>query len=448
MKFVLNESNKFILSEKFFLEESKQLIEKIDKLKYPNIIKFYPAAAEKDSSWADAKLPDVSKFDKYMKKYLEEYFGASWITKDQCDELIKTAAKYKPNGNNFSETKALFNKFRQQQKEKVESSADWYELYKQCGDAKDRVKAYDAFWNGGLPLANEENPNNLPIAANDKIKKGYYVGEWGEQAELIKAFGSHFTKLLSKYGWSEKINQFIAYLKILFKIKPITINDASFAHVIEAVDNRSISEKDLRGNGLLEKANLIFNPQLYTKSTELVQYLQCQHKFISKHKTLPKDVDFKRAYLNIFSSDGNKDKLNDNAALNAAQANSFNFKLRPLEDLKILIKNIFDDEDEEDIVIKKATDKQVEDISKAIGDANTAKKFLSYLINTYRVFEPKLISGLNSSLLDKLTLIKTKVPTSIAEDETFDMLIKRTSTKFDADQFEKIVAAIVKKAGI
>ena len=179
-----------------------------------------------------------------------------------------------------------------------------------------------------------------------------------------------------------------------------------------------------------------------------MQYLQCQHKFISKHKTLSKDVDFKRAYLNIFSSDGNKDKLNDNAALNAAQANSFNFKLRPLEDLKILIKNIFDDEDEEDIVIEKATDKQVEDISKAIGDANTAKKFLSYLINTYRVFEPKLISGLNSSLLDKLTLIKTKVPTSIAEDETFDKLIKRTSTKFDADQFEKIVAAIVKKAGI
>ena len=48
-----------------------------------------------------------------MKKDLEEYFGTNWITKEQCAELIKMAAKNKPNGNNFSETKALFNQFKQ-----------------------------------------------------------------------------------------------------------------------------------------------------------------------------------------------------------------------------------------------------------------------------------------------------------------------------------------------
>jgi hypothetical protein len=48
-----------------------------------------------------------------MKKDLEEYFGANWITKEQCAELIKMAAKNKPNGNNFSETKALFKQFKQ-----------------------------------------------------------------------------------------------------------------------------------------------------------------------------------------------------------------------------------------------------------------------------------------------------------------------------------------------
>jgi hypothetical protein len=44
MKFILSEQKKFILEEKFSLNE------KMDATKYPNIIKFYPNAAIKDSS--------------------------------------------------------------------------------------------------------------------------------------------------------------------------------------------------------------------------------------------------------------------------------------------------------------------------------------------------------------------------------------------------------------
>jgi hypothetical protein len=47
---MLNEYKKFILEEKFTLEEKFVLNEKIDSTKYPNIIKFFPEAAIKDSS--------------------------------------------------------------------------------------------------------------------------------------------------------------------------------------------------------------------------------------------------------------------------------------------------------------------------------------------------------------------------------------------------------------
>ena len=99
---------KYILDEpKIILKEKYVLLEKIDAVQYPNIVKFYPDAATRDSAWTEAGLPNVATFDKYMKRRLETYFSSKGITKEICDELIKEAAKVK-GGANFSGVDKLF----------------------------------------------------------------------------------------------------------------------------------------------------------------------------------------------------------------------------------------------------------------------------------------------------------------------------------------------------
>lgn len=445
MKFILTEQKKFVLEEKFSLNE------KMDATKYPNIIKFYPKAI-KDSSWAELKLPDVSKFDKYMKRDLEEYFGAEWITLEQCNELIKMAAKNKPDGNNFSETKALFNKFKKEHEEKnsnnIEIATEWAELYRLCGNAPDKQKAFKAFWNGGLPLKNEENPDNLPIAANAKFKLGYYKGEWGEQGELIRSFGSHFTKLLSEYGWTIILNPFISFLKYLFALEHITINDASFAHIVEAFNGRLISKNDLRGKGILEKFNLIFNPSLYTNSTLMIEYLKGQSTAIKRVNELPADSDLKIAFMNIAAKNGNSSNLNDSKIINTIKSNSYTYTIRPLTAYKELIKLTFDPNDEENETVKDASNNQISSIVKSINTQDKAKKFLAYLISVCRIMNINLANELNKKFNNKLIANRNVTQTTFEDEVAFDKLLNRSTTKYSAAQLEAIITEVIKTAKI
>ena len=446
MKFILTEQKKFVLEEKFSLNE------KMDATKYPNIIKFYPNAAIKDSSWAELKLPDVSKFDKYMKRDLEEYFGAEWITLEQCNELIKMAAKNKPDGNNFSETKALFNRFKKEHEEKnsnnIEIATEWAELYRLCGNAPDKQKAFKAFWNGGLPLKNEENPDNLPIAANAKFKLGYYKGEWGEQGELIRSFGSHFTKLLSEYGWTTILNPFISFLKYLFALEHITINDASFAHIVEAFNGRLISKNDLRGKGILEKFNLIFNPSLYTNSTLMIEYLKGQSTAIKRVNELPAGSDLKTTFMNITAKNGNNSNLNDSKILSTIKANSYAYTIRPLTTYKELIKVTFDPNDEENETVKDASNNQISSIVKSINTQDKAKKFLAYLISVCRIMNINLANELNKKFNNKLIANRNVTQTTFEDEVAFDKLLNRSTTKYSAAQLEAIITEVIKTAKI
>ena len=446
MKFILSEHKKFVLEEKLSLNE------KMDATEYPNIIKFYPNAAIKDSSWTELKLPDVSKFDKSMKKDLEEYFGAKWITVEQCNELIKTAAKNKPNGDNFSETKALFNKFKKEYEEKnnnsIEIATEWAELYKLCGKASDKQKAFKAFWNGGLPLKNEANPDNLPIAANTKFNLGYYKGEWGEQGELVRSFGSHFTNLLSEHGWTATLNPFIDFLKYLFTLKNIMINDASFAHIVEAFNIGLISIKDLRGKGILEKFNLIFNPSLYADSTSIIEYLKGQSTAIKWANNLPADSNLKTVFMNIAAKDGNSSNLNDSKILGTITANSYNYTIRPLTTYKELIKTTFDPDDEENEIIKDATDKQISSITNSINTQDKAKKFLAYLISVCRIMDNNLADKINKKFNNKLISNRNTTQTTFEDEVAFDKILNRSTTKYSREQLEKIITEVIKIAKI
>jgi hypothetical protein len=83
---------------------------------------------------------------------------------------------------------------------KAAAEINWEELYKRCSNCTNRKEAYAAFWNGGLPRKGQPNPKELPVAATEKLAAGYFKGEWGKQAGLIRSLGSDFTNSLTKFG--------------------------------------------------------------------------------------------------------------------------------------------------------------------------------------------------------------------------------------------------------
>lgn len=450
MKFILNEHAQFILEEKFILTET------IDKSKYPNIIKFYPEAEKANNIWAALGLKNVDTFNADMLKKLNNYFGVNWITKDQCDELIKTASS-NSKGMNYTGVKDLFAKFEKEHKEATKKepantpviATDWADIYKQCSKASDWQKADRAFWFGGLPLATEPNPDNLPIAANAKVKQGYYKGEWGDQGDLVRSFGSHFTKLLTTYGWTAILNPFIHFLKQLFKISPITIDDAFFARLIDAFGKSYITKEDLKGEGPLGTKNLIFNPNLYTDYASMLDYLKGQHTIIKNKNKLPAGTALSAAFANIITAEGNENDLKDTKILkyfNTTHA----YKLKPLTKFKeiIEVKIQPEPEDEDKKAVSKATDTKVEQIIKAITSPEMAKKFLAYLINVCRIMKPKLADSLNTKFNNKLIVNRDLVQTTFKEDTYFDKLINRTTTEYNASQLENLIAEVIKIAGI
>jgi hypothetical protein len=214
------------------------------------------------------------------------------------------------------------------------------------------------------------------------------------------------------------------------------------------MDGNLVTEKDMLGNGILGTTNLIFNPQLYSKSTEMIDYLRWQKTFIANRAALPDDSDLKVTYINIMSTDGNQDDLNNKIAFNTAKSTNFNYTLRPLEIVKGLIKTKLAVENEPEVVVKKATDEQVTKVLKSITDDAIAKKFLSYIINTYRIIAPELINNLSSNVKDKAITNKNTVATSIKDDTNFDKLIGRVDTKYSKEQFETLISEVIKIAGI
>lgn len=503
MKFILNEGKKFILEERFILKESNILTE--DKtsaekllLAVNNLERWVPSILEALQKAQALELDDILKalctdilkiLEEANLKYLiaelkenaalyqadkigkERHNGILGLVGDRLtgdfqsvvttiDNIQKSASpanynleKLQQKLNDIKTHISELQKWMEENNNKIDNNdieiaTEWAELYKLCGNTSDKQKAFKAFWNGGLPLKNEANPDNLPIAADAKFKLGYYKGEWGEQGELIRSFGSHFTKLLSEHGWTATLNPFISFLKYLFTLKNITINDASFAHIVEAFNSGLISIKDLRGKGILEKFNLIFNPSLYTDSTSIIEYLKGQSTAIKWANNLPANSNLKTVFMNIAAKDGNSSNLNDSKILGAITANSYNYTIRPLTAYKELIKTTFDPDDEENEIVKDATDSQISSIVSSINTQDKAKKFLAYLISVCRIMDDNLADKINKKFNNKLISNRNTTQTTFEDEVAFDKILNRSTTKYSTKQLEEIITEVIKIAKI
>ena len=335
---------------------------------------------------------------------------------------------------------------------------DWYELYKKCSECENVKEANKAFWRGGLPKKGEPNPNKLPEAPTDVAALGYYKGEWGDKSEIVASLGTPFMNTLKKIGWTETLNPFVGLLKHLFKFTDLKFTDASFTAILTAYDNGLINEADLRGGekGKLGELNLVRNPQLYSKSVaEITDYLTWQKEVKTAETKIPASSNIKVVYANIVDTNGkvedvtgDAEDLVDETAYNTISTKSFRYDIRPLVKYKEIIKTKLGVDGDKPKAAK-ATDSDVTNIIAQIKDADTAKKFLAYLLNYYRVAKLEVLTALlKNSFGSTLVTNRNNTATTFEEDKHFDNLLQVKSKRYSTKQVTTLVSEVLKIAGL
>lgn len=335
---------------------------------------------------------------------------------------------------------------------------DWYELYKKCSECENVKEANKAFWRGGLPKRGEPNPNKLPEAPTDVAALGYYKGEWGDKSEIVASLGTPFMNTLKKIGWTETLNPFVGLLKHLFKFTDLKFTDASFTAILTAYDNGLINEADLRGGekGKLGELNLVRNPQFYSKSVaEITDYLTWQKEVKTAETKIPASSNIKVVYANIVDANGkvedvtgDAEDLVDETAYNTISTKSFRYDIRPLVKYKEIIKTKLGVDGDKPKAAK-ATDSDVTNIIAQIKDADTAKKFLAYLLNYYRVAKLEVLTALlKNSFGNTLVTNRNNTATTFEEDKHFDNLLQVKSKRYSTKQVTTLVSEVLKIAGL
>lgn len=330
-------------------------------------------------------------------------------------------------------------------------NADWEELYKKCADCVNRQEAFQAFWNGGLPKKDDENPKELPVVATDKLAAGYFQGEWGKNADRIRKLGTAFTDTLREFGWSYVLNPFIELLKHLCKYEYVVFDDASFSQ-LRAMYGSKISEADLRGKGKLGELNLVRNPLFYKKSgAEIADYLTWQYAFLTSGK-IPNESRLEVVYANISfdtgeSLDINK-ILNDTRAYTAISEAKFIYEVRKLSKYKELIKSGFKIDGDKQKTIP-ATDEDIKEILTKVKSAEQSKKLITYLINLYRVIDLGLLKKLLADPIgEKIKTNRNTTSTTYEEDLKFDLIINTAIKKYSFEQLKNLCTKLIELAKI
>ena len=333
--------------------------------------------------------------------------------------------------------------------DEVVEALDWADLYNLCGNSENKEEAFKCFWQGGLPTNEDEaKKRRVPLAATDIAALGYFKGEWGDKAKLVESFGTAFTDTLKEIGWGEVLNPFVAWLRYLFKFSDLAFSGDSFETILEAYKKDDVEEEDLRGKGKLEKLNLVLNPTLYTKSSdEILEYLTWQKDAIRAESKIPSDTNLQTMYANIVYAKGS-DKLKDGSTLELLNSKGTRYEIRPLTKYKELIKiNLKVDGNKSTKV--QATDEEVAAIIKKITDKSTAKKFLAYIVNYYRVAKLSSLEALlKEPFGDKLKSNRNDTETTFDEDKYFDKLLQTTSKKYSTEQLKALVSGLLKIAGL
>ena len=281
MKFILNEDKKFILNERFILNEANEddllqllqqnlEVEEKEEKEVSNNNSVTNTKLKKVSD-EDGRLIDIlSKetdftWDIYYKKYKK---GAFWKGRDYLPEKKPTETE------DYSECSKL--------------SDDWYRAF----------------------------------------KYGYWKAEWGDKAELMSKVGELevFTQGITVFGFNLKINPLLNF----FKQKYFEIIGSAVS--VDKIKSNYIAFHNLLANRVLEKAdlfapeNLLLIADIYNlTSKELVELIELQEDTLDrleKHTALS-DKDAEVAWMTMSTKNG---KLLDLKTIEAAIVDQLGFE--------------------------------------------------------------------------------------------------------------------------
>ena len=107
-------------------------------------------------------------------------------------------------------------------------------------------------------MSEEDRAKNFPIVS-EKENKGYYVGEWGkDDGKIIKNIQAALKEELDSFGWTADTNPFVYYLKYLQQTKKLQKLTKDTYHCIHnAFIDKHITKEDLFGKGVFKNLNLI-----------------------------------------------------------------------------------------------------------------------------------------------------------------------------------------------
>lgn len=282
----------------------------------------------------------------------------------------------------------------------------------------------------------------------DEVWNKYYKIEWEDKADFVKKLGSAVVVELNHFGFSEKANPFITFIKTLIN-KNFVVNDAAYSAVHDAYVSHYINSNDLR-NTTDNQDKILFCKDLYTHSGgEILEYLQRRHEIIQKPKESLTDGYMTKNILNTAYNLFNKDYQLPNADPNdAKEIGDYNAlsKLNTLSKIEENIAIVFGEAEEKNIKtrIDDAWYDSFEKEGLKTDLTNYAKAAICYV----------LIYCTVNSLIDesKLEEYKTKF-NKINQDEFnefgsinsdyYKKMIKRfANTKIDRANFDNILTTL------
>lgn len=97
-------------------------------------------------------------------------------------------------------------------------------------------------------MSETDRTKNLPIVSEQE-SKGYFVGEWGPKSSWVLKLKAPLVREIDKLGWTADENPFIAYLHIINNITPAAYNGVHNAYISKYILDKDLRGKDaLLGN--------------------------------------------------------------------------------------------------------------------------------------------------------------------------------------------------------
>ena len=346
MKFILNESKKFILEERFILKESEILTE--------------------DKTPAEKLLLAVNNLERWVPSILEALPKAQTLELDDnlkalCTDVLKTLEKanLKYLIAELKENAALY----QADKIGKERHKGILGLVgdKLTGDFQSIVTTIDNIQKSASPVNYtieklQQKLNNVKthivelqkwMEENEPVNSKSYSEDWAAKYNaavnkdavweeyLNTVWENDFDKIIKiqeafrqeciSYGFDDT-NPFFTFIRDIY-LKNNDINVASYNAIHNAVAKNTISIKDLLGRGKLGLYNIIFCRDLYSKAPDNIKaYLQKQANLILKGtpKNFSSNLEFTYNTMYQTSELVRADKLtNKDRTLNDLKLNSF-----------------------------------------------------------------------------------------------------------------------------